>query len=107
VRRTRQEREAALLATDEGKAALVANLGKARGAYERTIALDPAYAAAYRGLAQVAERLGESRAAARAYVEYLQRAPEANDRPVVVERLRALRDAIRNEESGDVPTTTD
>lgn len=101
VSRTRQEREAELLKTPEGKAALVANLGKAREAYERTIALDANYAAAYRGLGEVAERLGELRAAAQAYVDYLRLEPAAPDRAVVVQRLRVLRDSLRNQETGD------
>jgi tetratricopeptide (TPR) repeat protein len=101
VTRTRQEREAALLETPEGQAALVANLVKAREAYQRTTALDANYAPAYRGLGEVAERLGESRVAAQAYVNYLQRAPDADDRPVIVQRLRVLRDTLRNQETGD------
>jgi predicted TPR repeat methyltransferase len=70
----------------------------------RTVALSADFAPAYRGLGEVAERLGETRAAAQAYVDYLQRAPDAEDRPVIVQRLRGLRDALRTEETHDVAT---
>jgi predicted Zn-dependent protease len=106
VTRTRQEREAQLLKTPEGQAALRANLGEARAAYERAVALDASFAPAYRGLGEVAERLGEPRAAAAAYVDYLRRAPDADDRGVIVQRLRTLRDQLRTEETSDDPTTS-
>ncbi len=99
VFKTRQERERALLATPEGRAALAEHLAKARDAYLRTTALAPDFAPAYRGLGEVAEKLGEPRAAAQAYVDYLQRAPDADDRAVIVQRLRALRDILRTEET--------
>jgi beta-barrel assembly-enhancing protease len=105
VFKTRQERERALLETPEGKTALAEHLAKAQDAYTRTLALAPSYAPAYRGLGGVAERLGQPRAAAQAYVDYLQRAPDAADRPVIVQRLRKLRDALKAEEAHDAATT--
>lgn len=107
VTRTRQERAARLLETVEGQAALRENLGRARAAYERALALDANYAPAHRGVGEVAERLGEPRAAAAAYVEYLRKAPDASDRTVIVARLRTLRDQLRSEETSDVATNTD
>ena len=104
VFKTRQERERALLQTPEGKAALAEHLSKARDAYVRTTVLAANFAPAYRGLGEVAERLGEPRAAAQAYVDYLQRAPDADDRTVIVQRLRALRDVLKTEEKHDVAT---
>jgi beta-barrel assembly-enhancing protease len=104
VFKTRQERERALLATSEGKAAFADHLAKARDAYLRTTALSANYAPAYRGLGEVAERLGEPRTAAQAYVDYLQRAPDADDRAVIVQRLRGLREALRNEEPSNATT---
>jgi len=103
--RTRQEREAQLLKTPEGQAALRENLGNARAAYQRALALDGNFAPAYRGLGEVAERLGEPRAAAAAYVDYLRKAPDAGDRAVIVQRLRTLRDQLRIEETSDAATT--
>jgi tetratricopeptide (TPR) repeat protein len=103
--RTRQEREAQLLKTPEGQAALRANLGNARAAYERALTVDANFAPAYRGLGEVAERLGEPRAAATAYVEYVRKAPDAADRAVIVQRLRTLRDQLRTQETSDAATT--
>ena len=104
VFKTRQERERALLETPQGEAALAEHLAKARDAYVRTAALAADFAPAYRGLGEVAERLGEPRAAAQAYVDYLQRAPDAEDRTVIVQRLRALRDVLKTQETHDVAT---
>ena len=105
VTRTRQERAAQLLETPEGQAALRANLGRARAAYQRALSLDASYAPAHRGLGEVAERLDEPRAAAASYVEYLRKAPDASDRAVIVARLRVLRDRLRTEETSDAETT--
>jgi predicted Zn-dependent protease len=101
VTRTRQEREAALLETEEGRAALAANLGKAREAYEHAIVVDPSFAPSYRGLAELAEAKHEPRAAAQGYLDYLQRAPDAPDRAIILQRLRALRETLRNEQTTD------
>ena len=101
VTRTRQERKQELLETEEGRAALAVNLDRAREAYRRAIAIDPDFAPAYRGLGQVSATLGEPRDAARAYLDYLQRAPDADDKPVVLQRLRLLRDQLVNEENGN------
>ena len=103
--RTRQEREAQLLKTPEGQAALRDNLANARSAYQRALALDSNFAPAFRGLGEVAERLGEPLAAATAFVDYLRKAPDAADRAVIVGRLRTLRDQIRTEETSDAATT--
>jgi tetratricopeptide (TPR) repeat protein len=105
VFKTRQERERALLETPEGKAALAAHLDKARDAYRKALELAPNYALAYRGLGEVAERRGQARDAAQAYVDYLRHAPDAEDRPVIVQRLRTLRDALKVEETHDATTT--
>ncbi len=98
VLKTRTERTEALLATEEGREAFAANMGRARSAYEEIIALDPEYAPAHRGRGEVLEALGEPREAARAYLEYLRLAPEATDRPVIVARLAALRDVLQRGE---------
>jgi tetratricopeptide (TPR) repeat protein len=97
IYRTRQERAARLLATEEGQAALLANLGNAHDSYQAAIELDPELAPAYRGLGEVEQARGDQRAAARAYLEYLRKAPQAADRTVIVERLRVLRDELQKE----------
>jgi predicted Zn-dependent protease len=102
--RTRQERAAAALETPAGQAALRANLAQARVAYERALTLDAEFAPAYRGLGEVAEGLGEPRAAAQAYVDYLRKDPDVSDRAVILQRLRTLRDQLRTEETDNAAT---
>lgn len=97
IYKTRQERAVELLATDAGQTALQQNLANAFDAYTTALALDPELAPAYRGLAEVEHARGDARAAARAYLEYLRKAPQAADRPVIVERLRGLRAALQAE----------
>jgi tetratricopeptide (TPR) repeat protein len=104
VSRTRQERAAAALETRAGQEALRANLTQARAVYERALALDGDFAPAYRGLGEAAEGLGEPRAAAQAYVDYLRKDPDAADRAVILQRLRTLRDQLRAEETGNAAT---
>jgi beta-barrel assembly-enhancing protease len=98
VYRTRQEREQVRLDTPEGQAAREHNLGRAREGYLRAIDLDAEFAPAYRGLGDVEQARGDERAAARAYLEYLRKAPDAGDRVTIVERLRVLRDQLQAEE---------
>jgi predicted Zn-dependent protease len=102
--RTRQERASAALETPAGREALRANLAQARVVYERALALDADFAPAHRGLGEVAEGLGEPRAAAQAYVDYLRKDPDASDRAVMLQRLRVLRDQLRTEETGNAAT---
>ena len=97
IYRTRQERAAALLQTDEGQAALQENLANAQDAYMASIELYPEFAPAYRGLGEVEQARGDARAAAKAYLEYLRKAPQAADRTIIVERLRVLRDRLQTE----------
>lgn len=97
IYKTRQERAAARLATEEGQAALEHNLANAYDAYLAALELDPEHAPALRGLGEVQQARGDARGAARSYLEYLRKAPDAVDRPVVVERLRGLRDTLQTE----------
>jgi tetratricopeptide (TPR) repeat protein len=99
IRRTRVERLNELLETPEGQAANAANLAQARSVYEDVLARDPAYAAAYRGLGEAFEAQNEPREAAKAYLEYVRRAPDAQDRPVIIGRLTAIRDRLVQEEN--------
>ena len=82
------------------------NVSSARAAYGRALALDSEFRARLcAGSAKCAERLGEPRVAAQAYVDYL-KAPECRRSRRHVERLRKLRDQLRSGETNDVATTT-
>ena len=101
MRRTRVERTHELLETEQGRAAFAANLAQARMIYEDVLRRAPGYAAAYRGLGEVHEALGEPREAARHYLEYVRQSPDAADRSVIIGRLTALRDELSSE--GNAP----
>lgn len=101
ILRTREQREAELLETPEGQAAFAENLGRAEVRYRDALALNPEFAVAYRGLGEVYERLGRARAAAEAYLRYVQLEPEAADRRIIINRLRSLTEQIKKEENVD------
>jgi len=96
--RTRSERTEEQLETEEGRLAMERNLDTARSIYEDLLVRDPGFAPAHRGLGEVYEAMGLSREAAGAYVQYVRQAPEAEDRPVVMGRLTALRDQLIKED---------
>lgn len=98
LRRTRAERTEVLLETEEGQAALQRNLDTAKHIYEDLLVRDAQYAPAHRGLGEVYEALDMPRDAARAYLQYVRQAPDAEDRAVIVGRLTQLRDRISTEE---------
>lgn len=98
IRNSRGQRMDELLETPEGIAALAVNLAAARATYEGILATDPDYATAYRGLGEVCEAEHNDREAARAYLTYIQRQPDAPDRPIIVGRLTAIRDRLVQEE---------
>ena len=104
ITRTRQERKQELLETEQGREALVVNMGRARDAYRTAIEIDPSFAPAYRGLGEASAALGEPRDAARAYIDYLQHAPDADDKPLVLRQLRVLRDELLKQEDGNEPS---
>jgi predicted Zn-dependent protease len=89
-RKTREQRLAAELATEEGRAAYAENLRQAEDAYTRALAIDPHLAAAHRGLGEVYEQRQLAADAAREYLLYVRAAPDAEDRSIVVGRLKAL-----------------
>ena len=101
IRNSRAQRTEDLLETEEGVAAMAANLARARATYERILQSDPSYSAAYRGLGEVYEAEGNGREAARAYLTYVQEAPNAPDRPIIVGRLTEIRDRLLTEETDE------
>jgi predicted Zn-dependent protease len=90
ARKTRAQRLAEALETEEGRAAYAANLQRAEETYERVIAADATFAPAYRGLGEVYEQQKRPRDAAEAYLDYVKQAPAAPDRSIVMGRLRLL-----------------
>jgi predicted Zn-dependent protease len=90
AKKTREQRLAEALATEEGRAAYAENLAHAKETYERVLATDPTLAAAYRGLGEVYAQQNLDREAAQAYLTYVRSAPDASDRPVIVSRLKLL-----------------
>ena len=89
-RKTREQRLADQLATDEGRAAYAENLAHAEDAYGRALAVDSGFAPAHRGLGEVYEQEQRAPDAAREYLLYVRAAPDADDRSIVVGRLKAL-----------------
>jgi predicted Zn-dependent protease len=90
VRKTRAERLARRLETEEGRTAYAENLASAEDTYRKVLAMDPTFAAAHRGLGEVYEQQDKNREAAEAYLTYVRAAPDAPDRPIIIGRLRAL-----------------
>ena len=99
--RTRSERESKLLETEAGQLAYTTNLAVAQQTYLDIVDLDPTYAPPYRGLGEVAEKLGLPREAGRHYLEYVRRAPKSADRPVIVGRLKTIMETLTKEGSAD------
>ncbi|HEX5048529.1 MAG TPA: M48 family metalloprotease [Gammaproteobacteria bacterium] len=90
ARKTRAQRLAEQLVTEDGQKAYAENLARAEDCYRRALAADAALAAAHRGLGEVYEQLARNRESAEQYLAYVRAVPEAADRPIVVGRLRAL-----------------
>jgi beta-barrel assembly-enhancing protease len=98
VRKTRSQRLAELLLTEEGRTAYAANLERAESTYRRVLAMDASFAAAHRGLGEVYEQQNKNREAAEAYLTYVRSAPDAADRSIVVGRLRVLTAKLKESE---------
>jgi predicted Zn-dependent protease len=98
ARKTRAQRLAEALETEQGRAAYAANLQRAEETYERVIAADAAFAPAYRGLGEVYEQQKRPRDAAQAYLNYVKQAPAAPDRSIVMSRLRLLTTLLKVEQ---------
>jgi predicted Zn-dependent protease len=92
---TRDERQDRLIETEEGRQALSANMGAAVKSYRRALALDPSLAEAHRGLGFALEALGRPREAGQELVTYLRARPDAPDKPLVADRLRAITTTLK------------
>jgi predicted Zn-dependent protease len=98
ARKTRAQRLAEALETEEGRAAYAANLQRAEEIYRRAIETDATFAPAYRGLGEVYEQQKRTRDAAEAYLSYVKQAPSAPDRSIVMGRLRLLTTMLKVEQ---------
>jgi len=88
---TRDELKERYLAMEGGPERLAYNLQSAGGAYNQAIELDANNARAYRGLGNLHYEQKEYRQAGRNYVQYLKLAPDAVDRPYVLENLQHIK----------------
>jgi len=101
IMKTRVERNDRLLETEEGQLAYQENLAQAESTYQDVLTINPDYALAHRGLGEVYEALDRPRDAARAYIEYVRFASNAEDRPVIIGRLTSIRDRLADQENSD------
>jgi hypothetical protein len=102
ARMTREEREQERLAAPGGKEHLAANLAAAAAAYRRALALDADFPEAHRGLGLALLDRGEALEAGRELVLYLKARPQADDRPLILDRLKTINETIRKGDPHDV-----
>jgi predicted Zn-dependent protease len=88
---TREEKFEKYLAMEGGPERLAYNLESAASAYNTAIQLDENNARAYRGLGNMYLDQKDYRQAGRNYVRYLKLAPDAVDRPYVLENLQQIK----------------
>jgi Zn-dependent protease with chaperone function len=89
--KTRDEMAEKYLAMEGGPERLAHNLESAAIAYDMAIQLDENNARAYRGLGNMYYEQKDYRQAGRNYVKYVKLAPEADDRPFVLENLQVIK----------------
>jgi len=90
---TDQEYDNALAATSAGQAAMEANQKQSEEAYRKALELDPANAAAHRGLAFLYEKEHQPAQCAQEFRKYLELAPNALDQIQIHRRLEAAEKA--------------
>ena len=95
---TREEIDAEMLVTAEGRANQQRHLEEALVAYTQALEIDPNHADAHRGAGRVLYAEGRYREAGVSLLRYLKLRPKAVDRPIVMEKLRAIRNALNNTE---------
>ena len=90
---TLSEYEKALLAAPGGPAALAESTKLAEEAYKKAGTIDPAFAKTFRGLGFLYDRAAQGPQAIEAYHKYLAAAPNAFDRPQILQRVETLQKA--------------
>lgn len=91
---TREEIDAELLATAEGRANRQRHLEEALAAYAQALEIDPNHADAHRGAGRVHYTEGRYREAGASLLRYLKLRPDALDRPIVIEKLKDIRNTL-------------
>ncbi len=86
---TDQEYDNALMATAAGKAAMAVSQKQSEEAYKEALELDPANAAAYRGMGFLYEKQNLPAQCAEEFRKYLELAPNAMDQLQIHRRLEA------------------
>lgn len=89
-RRTRAERYERALNSRDGQINLARHLAEAESQYRRALGLDPDRAEAWRGLGEVYAARSQAPEAAAAFLQYLNRRPDAADAGAVMARARHL-----------------
>jgi predicted Zn-dependent protease len=91
LKRTLEEEERELLATEAGQQNWKINQQKAEELYQQALKLDNPFAASHRGLGMLYEKLGRTNEAISEYEKYLELSPAAIDRERIQRRLATLR----------------
>lgn len=99
-RRTREERQADLLDTAEGRAHQERNLVAARKNFLIALDRNHSLAPAHRGLGEVSLILGEDRQAARSFMTFLRMEPGALDKQIILKKLQLITRRLRAGKQG-------
>jgi tetratricopeptide (TPR) repeat protein len=95
VKRTAEEEERDLLATDAGKDNWQKHQQKAEELYRRALSAENPTPVAHRGLGMLYEKLDRKSDAVAEYEKYLELAPTATDRERIQRRLEALKEKLK------------
>ena len=95
VKRTAEEEERDLLATEAGKNNWQTHQQKAEEFYQRALTADNPAPVAHRGLGMLYEKLGRGSDAAAEYGKYLELSPSAIDRERIQRRIEALKEKLK------------
>jgi predicted Zn-dependent protease len=95
VKRTAEEEERDLLATDAGKENWQKHQQKAEDLYQRALSAENPTPVAHRGLGMLYEKLDRKSDAVAEYEKYLELSPTATDRERIQRRLDALKEKLK------------
>jgi len=95
VKRTAEEEERDLLATEAGKNYWQTHQQKAEESYQRALSAENPTPVAHRGLGMLYEKLGRGSEAAAEYEKYLELSPTAVDRERIQRRIEVLKEKLK------------